>query len=108
MCKEARRSSRPPKYTQITFCKLRYEGSHSAECMPLIACRLPSDLPANLLADCPQFARIFAYGAVGPAFDADYLERSQSQDPVHCRLIKKVWYDIYHFFVSYQLTRNSR
>ena len=36
------------------------------------------------------------------------LERSQSQDPVPCRFIEKVWYDIYHLFVSYQLTRNSR
>ena len=36
------------------------------------------------------------------------LERSQSQDPVPYRFIEKVWYDIYHLFVSYQLTRNSR
>ena len=38
----------------------------------------------------------------------EQLERSQSQDPVPYRFIKKVWYDIYHLFVSYQLTRNSR
>ena len=31
------------------------------------------------------------------------LERSQSQDPVPYQLIEKVWYDIYHLFVSYQL-----
>ena len=36
------------------------------------------------------------------------LERSQSQDPVPYRFIEKVWYDINHLFVSYQLTRNSR
>ena len=36
------------------------------------------------------------------------VERSQSQDPVPYRFIEKVWYDIYHIFVSYQLTRNSR
>ena len=36
------------------------------------------------------------------------IERSQSQEPVPCRFIKKVWYDIYHLFVSYQLTRHSR
>ena len=36
------------------------------------------------------------------------IERSQSQDPVPCRFIEKVWYDTYHLFVSYQLTRNSR
>ena len=28
------------------------------------------------------------------------VERSQSQDPVPCRFIKKVRYDIYHLFVS--------
>ena len=38
--------------------------SLSDEC-PLIARSLP--------ADCPQIARIFAYGAFGPAFDADYM-----------------------------------
>ena len=36
------------------------------------------------------------------------LERSQSQEPVPYRFIEKVWYDIYHLLVSYQLTRNSR
>ena len=34
---------------------------------------MPADLPADLPADCPQFSQIFAYGAGGPAFDADYL-----------------------------------
>ena len=33
---------------------------------------MPADAH-NLPADCPQFARIFSYGAFGPAFDVDYL-----------------------------------
>ena len=34
---------------------------------------METQIYADLRAECPQFAQIFAYDGSGPAFDADYL-----------------------------------
>ena len=48
-------------------------SSDIREYMQANNCWLPSELPVDLPTDCPQVAQIFAYGATGPACDADCL-----------------------------------
>ena len=51
---------------------------------------MPADMPADLPDECPAFAQIFAYGAQGPAFDADHMtdDIGESEDYVSQAMIE--------------------
>ena len=55
-------------FVRSDTCRLRYMQAQLNASSAMQA-QIHADLPV----ECPQFAQIFAYGASGPAFDADYL-----------------------------------
>ena len=51
---------------------------------------MPADLPVDMPDECPAFAQIFAYGALGTAFDADHMtdDIGDSEDYVSQAMIE--------------------